>query len=56
MGKFDHELIDKPVLADGAGDRGDLRVRRHLRDELTIVRVGQLLATNSASHHWHVVD
>ena len=31
VGKLDHELINKAVVADGAGDGDDLGVRRHLR-------------------------
>ena len=50
MGKLDHKLIDKAVVSDRAGDGGDLRVRRHSWDEVMIVKVCQLLATDSASH------
>jgi len=56
MSKLDHELIDKAVGADGARDRRDLRVRRHLRYEVPIVKMCQLLATDPACHDRHVVD
>ena len=43
-------------MADRAGDGDDLRIRRHLRDEVIAVKVRQLLAPDPTGHDRHVVD
>src|SRR5213083_1536041 len=56
MRELEDYLVDHPPLANGPADRGDLRVRRHLGDEVPPVKLEQLLAAAAAGHDGHVVD
>src|SRR5437762_3294348 len=56
MRELEDDLVDHPPLADGPADRGDLRVGRHLGDEVPPVKLQQLLAAPAAGHGGHVVD
>jgi hypothetical protein len=56
MGELEHELIDDAVVADRAGDGADLRVRRHLWDEVFAVKMLQLFLPDPTGHDRHMVD
>ena len=56
VGELEHHLIDESIGADGARDRSQLRVRRHLRNEVLRVEVPQRIPSHASRHHRHVVD
>ena len=56
VSELEDHLIDQPIVADGARDRSELRVRRHLRNEVLRVEVPQRIPPDTSRHHRHVVD
>lgn len=56
VGKFENHFVNEPLGADGSGDGNDLRVGRHLGDEVLRVEFAQLVAADAAGQDGDVVD
>lgn len=50
MSELENELVDDTIDADGPTGKFELGVGRVIKDEVVLVKVGELCTTNAAGH------
>ena len=56
MGERENHLVDHPLLTDRSADGSQVRVSRHLRDEVTAVKRQHLVPASAAGHDRDMID